>query len=119
VTAPLSLAEWFTNYYDAALKTYGPRAKDPGTRGKMIQGVCHAGQVMYMFVRSPLRLGLSLSLKLIYSPAGWWHIVVNLESCVAVTQNFVSEAEVRDSCSSIICLQSLTFDDDLGSCQPS
>ncbi|KAH7108417.1 Clavaminate synthase-like protein [Auriculariales sp. MPI-PUGE-AT-0066] len=75
VTAPLSLAEWFANYYDDALKMYGPRARDPTTRGKMIQGVCLAGEVMYI-------------------PAGWWHIVVNLESCVAVTQNFVSETEL-------------------------
>ncbi|KZV86220.1 Clavaminate synthase-like protein [Exidia glandulosa HHB12029] len=75
VTAPLSLAEWFSNYYAHALSTYGPRARDPTTRGKMIQGVCRAGEVMYI-------------------PAGWWHIVVNLESCVAVTQNFVSETEL-------------------------
>ncbi|EJD35288.1 Clavaminate synthase-like protein [Auricularia subglabra TFB-10046 SS5] len=75
VTAPLSLAEWFNNYSAHALATYGPNARDPATRGKMIQGVCRAGEVMYI-------------------PAGWWHIVVNLESCVAVTQNFVSETEL-------------------------
>lgn len=28
------------------------------------------------------------------SPSGWWHLVVNLEDSVAVTQNFVSANEV-------------------------
>jgi hypothetical protein len=50
VTSPFSLTEWFSGYYAQALFMYGPRAHDPSMRGKMIQGVCRAGEVMYMCV---------------------------------------------------------------------
>eukprot|EP01117_Protostelium_nocturnum_P009993 TRINITY_DN3561_c0_g1_i3.p1 TRINITY_DN3561_c0_g1~~TRINITY_DN3561_c0_g1_i3.p1 ORF type:complete len:864 (-),score=310.10 TRINITY_DN3561_c0_g1_i3:42-2522(-) len=33
----------------------------------------------------------------IYVPRGWWHIVVNLEDTIAVTQNFVNQCNVRDT----------------------
>lgn len=31
----------------------------------------------------------------IFVPAGWWHLVLNLEDTVSVTQNFVNQANVR------------------------
>lgn len=31
---------------------------------------------------------------MLYVPSGWWHLVVNLEESVALTQNFVSPAEL-------------------------
>lgn len=36
----------------------------------MLEGVCETGEVFYV-------------------PSGWWHLVVNLEASIAVTQNFV------------------------------
>ncbi|KDQ19889.1 hypothetical protein BOTBODRAFT_380843 [Botryobasidium botryosum FD-172 SS1] len=75
VTSPLSIFEWFLSYFDEAWATYGPTARDPKNRGKMMVGVCESNEIFYV-------------------PSGWWHLVVNLEFSVAVTQNFVSIHEV-------------------------
>jgi len=75
VTSPLSVAEWFISYFDSAWEAYGPHARDPTQRGTMMVGVCEADEILYV-------------------PSGWWHLVVNLEDSVAVTQNFVSEVEL-------------------------
>ncbi|KAG9001161.1 hypothetical protein FRB94_008660 [Tulasnella sp. JGI-2019a] len=77
VTSPLSIAEWFLTYFDVAWENYGPHATNSETGGRMVMGVCGPGEVMYV-------------------PSGWWHLVVNLEESVAVTQNFVSESELSN-----------------------
>ena len=64
VTSPVSLMEWFRGFYDAA--------REDGT---MVEGVCRAGETIFV-------------------PAGWWHLVVNLEFSVAVTQNYVSTSNL-------------------------
>jgi len=63
------------SYFDEAWATYGPAARDLKNRGKMVVGVCESNEIVYV-------------------PSGWWHLVVNLEYSVAVTQNFVSAYEV-------------------------
>ncbi|KAI8903141.1 hypothetical protein EDD86DRAFT_233286 [Gorgonomyces haynaldii] len=65
VTSPVSVAEWFMNWYDP---------KDIARRGG-IECVCEEGE-------------------LIYVPSGWWHIVLNLEDCIALTQNFVDDGNL-------------------------
>ena len=64
VVAPVSLLEWFQQFYEEA------RAD-----GRMVEGVCGQGDVVFV-------------------PAGWWHLVMNLEETLAVTQNFVCEGNL-------------------------
>ena len=65
VTSPLSVGEWLLTYLKEA------RALDG-----CVEGVCNSGDIMYI-------------------PAGWWHLVVNLEPTIAITQNFVSKNDLR------------------------
>lgn len=66
VTSPLSIAEWLLGFHAAARRT-------PGCR----EGICHAGEVLHV-------------------PSGWWHLVVNIEDSIAITQNFVPESHLKN-----------------------
>lgn len=61
VACPVSIVEWFMNFYGATKKW----------KKKPIECVCKAGEVIFV-------------------PNGWWHLVINLEDSIAITQNFVS-----------------------------
>lgn len=64
VTSPLSIAEWLLEFHAEARKL-------PGCR----EGICRAGEILHV-------------------PSGWWHLVVNLEDGIALTQNFVPESHL-------------------------
>ncbi|XP_044956574.1 F-box protein At5g06550 [Hordeum vulgare subsp. vulgare] len=61
VTSPVSIMEWFMNFYGAC-RTWEKRP---------IECVCRAGEIVFV-------------------PNGWWHLVINLEESIAITQNYVS-----------------------------
>ncbi|VAI91527.1 unnamed protein product [Triticum turgidum subsp. durum] len=63
VTSPVSIMEWFMNFYGAC-RTWEKRP---------IECVCRAGEIVFV-------------------PNGWWHLVINLEESIAITQNYVSSA---------------------------
>lgn len=62
VTSPLSIAEWLLTFHDEARNTLG-----------CIEGICETGEILHV-------------------PSGWWHLVVNLENGIALTQNFVPKS---------------------------
>jgi hypothetical protein len=61
VASPVSIIEWFMNFYGAT-KNWQKRP---------IECICKAGEVIFV-------------------PNGWWHLVINLEESIAITQNYVS-----------------------------
>ena len=66
VTSPLSIAEWLLEFHAEARQLPG-----------CVEGVCRAGEILHV-------------------PSGWWHLVVNLESGIALTQNFVPKAHLAE-----------------------
>jgi len=66
VTSPLSIAEWLLGFHAEARKTPG-----------CVEGVCREGEVLHV-------------------PSGWWHLVVNLDVSIAITQNFVPRSHLAE-----------------------
>eukprot|EP00742_Colponemidia_sp_Colp-10_P018111 GILJ01020890.1.p1 GENE.GILJ01020890.1~~GILJ01020890.1.p1 ORF type:complete len:374 (-),score=51.72 GILJ01020890.1:50-1042(-) len=62
VTTPETLSEWLLNFYQPTVETM----RDVG-----YECICDAGDIAFV-------------------PCGWWHLVINLEDSIAVTQNYVS-----------------------------
>lgn len=64
VTSPLSIAEWLIGFHAEARQTLG-----------CMEGICNEGEVLHV-------------------PSGWWHLVVNLDASIAITQNFVPRSHL-------------------------
>jgi hypothetical protein len=69
VTCPLALTEWLLAFYDAAA------AAPEGSSQRPLECVCRAGELLFV-------------------PSGWWHMALNLEPTLAVTHNYVSNANL-------------------------
>lgn len=65
VTSPLSIAEWLLTFHEEARRFPG-----------CVEAVCREGEVLHV-------------------PSGWFHLVVNLEPAIAITQNFVPRAHLK------------------------
>ncbi|KAK4128792.1 Clavaminate synthase-like protein [Parathielavia appendiculata] len=64
VTSPLSIAEWLLEFHAEARKL--PECRE---------GICMAGEILHV-------------------PSCWWHLVVNLEDGIALTENFVPQSQL-------------------------
>ena len=65
VTSPLGVAEWLLTYQAEARHAPG-----------CLEGVCGEGEILHI-------------------PSGWWHLVVNLEPAIAITENFVPKSHLK------------------------
>ena len=70
VATSVSIIEWFLNFYQEARE-----GTPDAPAGAMRECVVEAGEVIFV-------------------PRGWWHLVINLEESVALTQNYVSSANL-------------------------
>lgn len=66
VTAPVSVMEWFLNFYD----------RDVLVENGAVECVVKEGEMIFV-------------------PMGWWHCVLNTTTSIAITQNYVSGANVK------------------------
>ncbi|KAJ0408254.1 hypothetical protein P43SY_004412 [Pythium insidiosum] len=69
VSTPVSLMEWFVTFYPQVRKL--PPAQQP------LEGICRAGEIIFV-------------------PNGWWHLVLNIEESIAITQNFVCQGNAKN-----------------------
>lgn len=65
ITSPLSIPEYLLNFHFAARASTHCR-----------EGICKEGEMLHV-------------------PSGWFHLVLNLEESLAITQNFVPEAHLE------------------------
>ncbi len=66
ITSPLSIAEYLLSFHAEARRTPG-----------CVEAVCLPGELVHV-------------------PSGWFHLVLNLEPGIALTQNFVPRARLPD-----------------------
>jgi Cupin-like domain len=66
ITSPLSIAEYLMSFHEMARSAPG-----------CLEGICLAGEVLHV-------------------PSGWFHLVLNLEDSIAITQNFVPRRKLCD-----------------------
>lgn len=69
VTSPLSIAEWLLGFHAEARRTPG-----------CLEGICGEGEILHV-------------------PSGWWHLVVNVEPAIAITQNFIPRGHLSSALS--------------------
>eukprot|EP01027_Heterolobosea_sp_BB2_P017533 GEZU01024821.1.p1 GENE.GEZU01024821.1~~GEZU01024821.1.p1 ORF type:complete len:210 (+),score=70.63 GEZU01024821.1:170-799(+) len=99
VATPVSIMEWFINFYEKKKKSKGKGGKKRGKKQFTAADFCNPGAGNdnlidgedYEPFECTLRAG-----EMIFVPSGWWHTVLNLEESLAVTQNFCNQYNVHN-----------------------
>ena len=73
VTVPLSIGEWLLSFWPFHLQA----RQDPDPRRRPLETIVGPGEVIFV-------------------PHGYWHMVINLDESIAITQNYVSESNLAD-----------------------
>jgi hypothetical protein len=71
VVVPVSTGEWLLSFWSYHMK----ERKNPDLSKRPLEGIAHPGDVIFV-------------------PQGYWHMVVNLEDTIAITQNYVSTSNL-------------------------
>jgi len=79
VETPVSVMEWFFNFYKRAQSLMHQSGQERGAKNE------EEGGMRMMPMEGVVNEG-----ELIYVPRGWWHCVLNLEDSIAITHNFCS-----------------------------
>jgi hypothetical protein len=83
VAVPISTGEWLLSFWSDHLE----RRKDPDISKRPLEIIVQPGEVIFV-------------------PHGYWHMVLNLDMCVALTHNYVSTSNLSD------CLHFLKYKSD-------
>ena len=70
---PLSTGEWLLSFWSAHLEA--KKNLDPTARP--FEAIVEEGEIIFV-------------------PHGFWHMVLNLDDCIAITQNYVSTSNLSD-----------------------
>ena len=72
-TVPLSTGEWLLSFWSAHLEA----KKNLDPKSRPFEAIVEEGEIIFV-------------------PHGFWHMVLNLDDCIAITQNYVSTSNLSD-----------------------
>jgi hypothetical protein len=113
VATPLSVAEWFLNYYEQhthllqRYKTQRPRdnpEKLSGNESETGDEVFNTPITSNYAEQGPIE-ATCLAGELIFIPCSWWHCALNLEPSIAATQNYVNQQNLISVLDFLFCEQ--------------